>query len=123
MAWLDNIAELADALVDPGVFGEPVILPDGVTVNGVFVEEPARQSVWGQSGDPGIGAWGRASKPTPELYLHPDNLASISEGDTIEVHGGRFRIVAIDPEHDGLHRLELMRDTDPTDETKSAAWR
>lgn len=123
MTWSENIAALAAASVTPEVFGEPVVLPSGVETSGLFVEDPAQQALWGQPEQPGIGAWGRSTKATPELYLHPSDTAGLQEQDRLQVHGERWLIAKIDPEREGLHRIELMRDAERFEDTQGAVWR
>ncbi|NCC41458.1 MAG: hypothetical protein EOM21_18945 [Gammaproteobacteria bacterium] len=123
MSWSENLAALADALTDPECFGESVTLPCGAAVHGVFVPDPAPQTLWGQPETPTLGGWGRAPRATPELYLEPADAADLKAQDRLEVRGTTYRIAKLDPPHDGLIRIELADTHADQEETAGAVWR
>lgn len=123
MSWSDNIDALSNALASDQVFGESVALPSGDVVSGVFVHTEGPQRVWGEAGQPRLGGYGRAAKPTPELHLRPVDAAALPHRAALTIRGVRYLVTKIDPPIDGLARVELMPDDERVEGTEGAVWR
>jgi hypothetical protein len=108
-------------------FGEPVTLPDGLTVvQGIFAPlgEPLT-APW-----PELGLSVRPSQqPNPVLYLTPGDASGLiaPSGDaptlqTLTIRAVAYRIADIAPEDGGLIRLALAPDTATEDTDPEARW-
>jgi hypothetical protein len=105
MSWSDNIAALANAMVDPMAFGEHVLLPSGREVTGMLTQKPPPRP-WNTTGT--------AQPPAdsnPELYLLPIDATGLAKNDALQIGAQRYILAAppdASPRHDGLIRLELF---------------
>lgn len=117
-------------------FGEPVTLPDGLTVvQGIFAPlgEPLT-APW-----PELGLSVRPSQqPNPVLYLTPGDASGLiaqqpnttrpnADGDLsppqiLAIRAAAYRIADIAPEDGGLIRLALAPDTATDDTDPEARW-
>lgn len=85
--------------------GEPVLLPDGAELRGIF-------SLHGQTaGGVGsmVGVLGRpAAQDNPELYLLEADAAALPERAALSVRGVSYIVASKDPDGEGFVRCGLM---------------
>lgn len=107
MNWAANLRALSAAVLDPAAFGEPVTLPGGAVVNGIFdpVGTPAGGAGFGSE----TGLRGRLSaQANPTLDLADADAAGLSDGAAVQVRGASYLITRLDPDGAGITRLLLM---------------
>lgn len=100
-------------------FGEPITLPDGVSLApGVLDRQgDAISAPWSE-----VGLRVRQSQqPNPVLYMLDTTADALSEGQILRVGALAYRIALIDPPRGSLTRIELTPDTDTDDE--DARWK
>lgn len=113
-AYLDGMAE---ALVRDDVFGQPVTLPDGTTVNGIF--DPTGAGPTAPWAEGGLGV--RISQQrVPSVVLQDAVAAVLSVDSSLQIDGQTYRVTA-PPLSDGsgLTTIELAP---ATAETSEARW-
>ena len=102
--WEANLDALNLALVDTGAFGEPVRLPNGSFVPGVFGKTPVPPSPWHEAG--------AAVRLSGQINRHVDLLsadaARVNQRDLLVIRGAGYIVTALDQPCDGLVRVRLM---------------
>lgn len=107
MTWSTVVDDInAAALSIEDGFGEPVTLPSGDVVTGVFeLFDPRVQDPSGS----GVGRSMRISQQhNPMLMLLDADASGLAEGDDVGVRGSQWRITRIDPDGNGITELSLM---------------
>ena len=104
--WADNLADLSAACTSQAAFGEPVRLPSGATVHGIFDFPGADVGGWGTD----VGRLMRlGDQPNPSLYLAGTDTATLAEGDTLTVRGLTYTVTRIhQADSIDLVRIDLM---------------
>ena len=104
--WADNLADLSAACTSQAAFGEPVRLPGGATVHGIFDFPGTEAGGWGTD----VGRLMRLSdQPNPSLYLAGTDAAALAEGDTLTVRGLTYTITRLhQADSAGLVLVDLM---------------
>jgi hypothetical protein len=106
MTWQANLQAHAEAALDPAAFGEPVTLPSGATVTGLFELTQAPPSPWPESGAP----LRLSAQANPELFLAASIAAGLSLRDRLLIRGAGYLIVDLEPADGGLVRIPLLPD-------------
>lgn len=104
MTWPTLAEQTATDTV--AVFGEPVTLPDGAVVLGVFNPQgrPQPDADW----ESGIGvAAVLARRTNPDVALLDASAAGLVRQDLLLIRGAGYRVVALEPDGAGLTRVEL----------------
>jgi len=119
MTWPEQLADVAAAALDAG--GEPVLLPSGDTVQGIF--EP--------TGEPPAAAWPQAGlalrldqEPNPRVWLADAMAADLIVEDRLTIRGVEYRVTA-PPAADGsgLTPVELAPKRNGAALPQGARWK
>ena len=111
--WEANLDALNLAIVDTGAFGEPVRLPNGSLVPGVFGKTPVPQSPWPEAGAP-VRISGQINR---HLDLLAADAARVNKRDLLVIRGAGYVVVDLDQPCDGLVRAHLM-----PEKVRAAPW-
>lgn len=121
MSLVDDVIQsaLPPALLGP--LGDPVTLPNGSVVNGVFERYGSGGS--GQYGRESTDRWPSiglknpiSSLPSPSVELRDADAATLAINDRLVIGGAGYLVTATpQPNGSGLTRVELMpeRNSDP----------
>ena len=104
MPWSDALSAIADANLS--AFGEPVTLPDGSVVTGVF--DPTGTAIaapWSEIGLPAR----LAQQPNPTVHLQDATAAALTTESLLTIGATLYRVAAPPaPDGSGLTRVDLM---------------
>jgi hypothetical protein len=104
--WTDNLADLSAACTSQAAFGEPVTLPTGTIVSGIF-DLPGPEAA-GMGSDIGR-ALRLGDQPNPSLTLAKTDAAALAEGEVLTVRGLTYNITRKHQADGGdLVMLDLM---------------
>lgn len=103
--WSDNITAIAAAITDPSAFGEPITLPSGAIVSGVYEYIPSPAAPWPETGAP----LRLSDQGNHAFYLRPAAVVGLARNNRLEYQGHGWLIVDIDPPESGLVLVTVRR--------------
>lgn len=83
--------------------GEPVTLPSGSVVEGIWERTPPPASPWPEPGAPLQLPY----QPSPAVHLLASDAAGLERNDALTIRGATWLIAEVGPDLDGLVRLPL----------------
>lgn len=100
--------------------GEPVTLPSGAVVTGVF--DPIGQAPGPFGSEVGLGLR-LGTAPNPSVHLSAADAAELASGSLVVIRGAEYRVTALADDGAGLIGCELMPAGVPVADGEFQRWR
>jgi hypothetical protein len=105
MSWEDQLIAIANSAISDNAFGEPMTLPNGITIACIF--EPQGVAVNPLHSNVGQG-WQIQAEVNPSADIRTGDAAVLTIGQTVRVRGHPYRLVALVPDGTGITTATLM---------------